>query len=755
MADDGDDTDGVFGNMGGLQAMGIVNSMKTGDLWLDMIIAMLIPVVIRFAFGLFTKIDSFLNWDAVQKWWRQRNDQHQHQRMIVYRSQRNYCGSTSLDPDTQNAVLLKAIQLYLHQKCNLNLPIANLDLASMGAGYVDEDEDENESNKTMGGFLSKCKVIKKPPHDQWHQLGLFGKPEALVQLWITESEEAAGSKDAGSNKSHCTKTFKFVSSGETAIDSFVDTAYQWYMDELRKMEDNSRYYYELKDMRHGDEDNDSDGDTHTMYNRYKLSDEKTFESLFFQQKDSLINIIDHFQAKSGKYAVSGYPHKLGLLLHGPPGTGKTSMIKALAQYTGRSIVTVPLSCISSNTELMNMFFEKRYHIRGEYVPVKLGFKDVIFVMEDVDAASAVVRRRDDKRPGLAPKKETVELPPSKSSWKMLLESNSEDCRKLVTMLMEKSERLRAAALQSDVLECVARRMTMVPGLSLVGEGGGSENEAMAQVEMEAIESADEIINAMGTVDRFIGVHARTIGAMLKSGLEVNDAFVDELLGLSSDNEPQWKCVQRPQEQLRSVTYSNYDHKTEEALFGSEINMLTAGKDSALGEAKGASKGPGGNDVGPSLWGKPKKDQLNLTGLLNVLDGVVDTPGRIVIMTTNHPEMLDPALIRPGRIDKKILLGYMSAVGVISMLEHYFQTELSLDQKRRLDEIITGRLNLTPAQIEYMTAESDEIEDMICELEARSRLLSSPPTAATSPADSIASRLSSPSTAATTPAGSVV
>ena len=37
------------------------------------------------------------------------------------------------------------------------------------------------------------------------------------------------------------------------------------------------------------------------------------------------------------------------------------------------------------------------------------------------------------------------------------------------------------------------------------------------------------------------------------------------------------------------------------------------------------------------------------GLLNVLDGVVDTPGRILIMTSNHPEILDPALIRPGKL----------------------------------------------------------------------------------------------------------
>ena len=53
-----------------------------------------------------------------------------------------------------------------------------------------------------------------------------------------------------------------------------------------------------------------------------------------------------------------------------------------------------------------------------------------------------------------------------------------------------------------------------------------------------------------------------------------------------------------------------------------------------------------------------RPQLDLAGLLNVLDGVVDSPGRIVVMTSNHPEKLDPALIRPGRINLKIHLGYV-------------------------------------------------------------------------------------------------
>ncbi|KAJ1618158.1 hypothetical protein T492DRAFT_569693, partial [Pavlovales sp. CCMP2436] len=54
--------------------------------------------------------------------------------------------------------------------------------------------------------------------------------------------------------------------------------------------------------------------------------------------------------------------------------------------------------------------------------------------------------------------------------------------------------------------------------------------------------------------------------------------------------------------------------------------------------------------------KNLKQILNITGVLNVLDGVVDTPNRILVMTTNHPEKLDPALIRPGRIDKILYLG---------------------------------------------------------------------------------------------------
>ena len=44
------------------------------------------------------------------------------------------------------------------------------------------------------------------------------------------------------------------------------------------------------------------------------------------------------------------------------------------------------------------------------------------------------------------------------------------------------------------------------------------------------------------------------------------------------------------------------------------------------------------------------EKLDLGTMLNLMDGVLETPGRILIMTTNKSSALDPALIRPGRID---------------------------------------------------------------------------------------------------------
>ncbi|RVX03706.1 AAA-ATPase [Vitis vinifera] len=57
---------------------------------------------------------------------------------------------------------------------------------------------------------------------------------------------------------------------------------------------------------------------------------------------------------------------------------------------------------------------------------------------------------------------------------------------------------------------------------------------------------------------------------------------------------------------------------------------------------------------------PRKNQVTLSGLLNFIDGVwsfCGDQGRIIIITTNHRDKLDPALLRPGRMDMHIHMSY--------------------------------------------------------------------------------------------------
>lgn len=109
------------------------------------------------------------------------------------------------------------------------------------------------------------------------------------------------------------------------------------------------------------------------------------------------------------------------------------------------------------------------------------------------------------------------------------------------------------------------------------------------------------------------------------------------------------------------------------------------------------------------------DELNLAGILNVLDGVVDCPNRIVIMTSNHPEKLDPALIRPGRINKRLFLGYMTPQDAADMVAHHFP-EATAAQVAHFRDTVTCDC-LVPAKLEAMCAEHEDLLSLLAQLQA--------------------------------------
>ena len=63
--------------------------------------------------------------------------------------------------------------------------------------------------------------------------------------------------------------------------------------------------------------------------------------------------------------------------------------------------------------------------------------------------------------------------------------------------------------------------------------------------------------------------------------------------------------------------------------------------------------------------------VTLSGLLNVLDGFHAPSGVLFVMTTNHVEKLDPALLRPGRIDYKLYLGKASDPQKVELYRRFF------------------------------------------------------------------------------------
>ena len=66
-----------------------------------------------------------------------------------------------------------------------------------------------------------------------------------------------------------------------------------------------------------------------------------------------------------------------------------------------------------------------------------------------------------------------------------------------------------------------------------------------------------------------------------------------------------------------------------------------------------------------------QSSVTFSGFLNALDGVASGEERIIFMTTNHPEVLDPALIRPGRVDLSVLIDDASPKQARCLFERFY------------------------------------------------------------------------------------
>lgn len=95
------------------------------------------------------------------------------------------------------------------------------------------------------------------------------------------------------------------------------------------------------------------------------------------------------------------------------------------------------------------------------------------------------------------------------------------------------------------------------------------------------------------------------------------------------------------------------------------------------------------------------NRVTFSGLLNCLDGVASTEARIVFMTTNYIERLDPALIRPGRVDFKAFVGHCEQYQLEEMFKRFFNGEEDVNVAARqfAEKVLSSNRNISPAQVQ--------------------------------------------------------
>ncbi len=122
----------------------------------------------------------------------------------------------------------------------------------------------------------------------------------------------------------------------------------------------------------------------TLFTNVPFESTRTFSNLFFDSKNDVLKKVDFFLNNKKWYFDNGIPYSLGIGLYGEPGTGKTSFIKALANYTKRHIVVISLKELDTKTLLDLAFYSK------EVGP----FSKKIVVFEDIDCIGDIVLSRD-------------------------------------------------------------------------------------------------------------------------------------------------------------------------------------------------------------------------------------------------------------------------------------------------------------------------------------------------------------------------
>jgi SpoVK/Ycf46/Vps4 family AAA+-type ATPase len=170
---------------------------------------------------------------------------------------------------------------------------------------------------------------------------------------------------------------------------YLDTITEKYLLSIKNNRSNKKFIYSINKVYSKEDENEFN-----CWREDIFESARTFNNIFFDGKKQIIDKIDFFLNNKKWYYDKGIPYSLGIGLHGPPGTGKTSLIKALANYTNRNIILISLKQIKTKSQLEKAFFENTYNANNEANSVYWDKK--ILVFEDIDCMGDIILNREEK-----------------------------------------------------------------------------------------------------------------------------------------------------------------------------------------------------------------------------------------------------------------------------------------------------------------------------------------------------------------------
>ncbi|KAJ1547795.1 hypothetical protein HK096_011215 [Nowakowskiella sp. JEL0078] len=399
-------------------------------------------------------------------------------------------------------------------------------------------------------------------------------------------------------------------------------------------------------------------------------------ALDIKQEELLHRDLETFHHDKQFYERMGLPYRRGYLFSGKPGTGKTSLINAISFTYGRDIYSLNLKEISDDSSLQSSFAS---------VP-----KNSIIVLEDVDAQSAVVHSRERRfelrkaiqSSQLAEMRNEEERKRKLKEKQKIIKQKKKDAEKAKKLSILKKKKEKKEAKKKAALEMKLKKKEK------------ERQKKLLQKEKEKKKKEKGEVNA-------------------------DDETAEEEEEEEDEEESEEEQEESEEEQEESEEEQDEEVKEDESDGESKSGKLkmlnfvddddvSSLPDTVIGPSPFSGFGSGGFSGGAGGFGSSSggmmgssKDmssffgRITLSALLNCLDGHSLAEGVIIVLTSNHPEILDPALIRPGRIDLHLKLGYCTRYQLASM----YRSVMDIKFKPLVEVEEVSDIVITPAEAE--------------------------------------------------------